>query len=214
MDIEIVCKRCGNPQSEMEFYPNRTYGRVYRKKICRTCDNGGRSSRKQNSWIEQCRSNPNLKKAKSDSAKKQRLDSKHLPLTILWDTRCSDKKHGCENDLDKEWIRETISAGCFYCGEISLRMTLDRIDNAVGHIKNNLHPACLRCNYFRRDMPFEAWITIAPAVKAARESGLFGSWIASWKAGRTGNAAALNTADALTGNEGSSPSPSPSTTVG
>ena len=127
---------------------------------------------------------------------------------ILTDARNSDKKHGRDNDLDKEWIREVVSAGCFYCGETSLRMTLDRIDNSVGHIKSNLHPACLRCNYLRRDMPFEAWMMLAPAIKTAREAGLFHGWIASWKAGRTGNAAALNTADARPGYEGSSPSPS------
>ncbi len=214
MDTEITCKTCGKPQAEIEFYPNRTCGRVYRKKTCRTCDNGGRSSRKQSSWAEQCKSNPNLKKAKSDSAKKQRLDPEHLPLTILWDTKSSDKKQGRQNDLDRGWIREVISAGCFYCGETSLRMTLDRIDNAVGHVKSNIHPACLRCNYLRRDMPFEAWIAIAPTIRTVREAGLFGNWIASWKAGRIGNAAALNTADARPGYEGSSPSPSSKFSVG
>lgn len=107
---------------------------------------------------------------------------------ILIDSRGSDRKSKRVNDLDRNFIHETIKSGCAYCGETGLRMTLDRIDNNVGHIKTNVVPACIRCNYVRRDMPYAAWIAIAPSMEAARSQGLFGEWTGRvrWVAGQTG----------------------------
>lgn len=61
-------------------------------------------------------------------------------------------------------------------GETQMRMTLDRIDNNLGHIVSNVLGACLRCNYMRRDMPFGAWQKIVPTIKQIRCDGLFGEW--------------------------------------
>lgn len=69
-----------------------------------------------------------------------------------------------------------IQEPCVYCGEDQIRMTVDRIDNEVGHVKGNIVSACERCNYARRDMPYQAWQVVAKAMKEAREKGLFGSW--------------------------------------
>lgn len=71
-----------------------------------------------------------------------------------------------------------IREACRYCGETTLKMTLDRRNNAVGHTKANVQPCCIRCNLIRRDMPYEAWLVIAPSVRASREAGLFNSWTA------------------------------------
>jgi hypothetical protein len=61
-------------------------------------------------------------------------------------------------------------------------MTLDRVDNSIGHIKSNVVPACTRCNYTRRDMPYEAWLLIAKSMRKAREAGMFDNWTGSiWK---------------------------------
>lgn len=99
------------------------------------------------------------------------------PLSAVFrDCRASDKKRGFNNDLDHEFIRILIASGCKYCGETTIRMTLDRIDNSIGHIKTNVLPCCIRCNYIRGSMPFEAWMIMAPAVRQAKEAGLFGTW--------------------------------------
>lgn len=55
-------------------------------------------------------------------------------------------------------------------------MTLDRIDNDKAHTKENVVPACIRCNMIRGSMPYEAWINIAPSIKNTYELGLFGNW--------------------------------------
>jgi hypothetical protein len=100
-------------------------------------------------------------------AKRRRQDPKFLPSIIWRDSRSSDKKLLRENDLDKDFIKDKISNGCFYCGETKIRMTLDRIDNSLGHLKTNVNPACMRCNYLRRDMPYDAWLFLVEGIRKA-----------------------------------------------
>jgi hypothetical protein len=95
---------------------------------------------------------------------------------IMTDSRKADQKHGHVFDLTKDWVADKISQGCEYCGETSLRMTLDRVDNNRGHTKDNVVPACIRCNYIRRDMPYDAWLKVAPGMRQARLAGAFGDW--------------------------------------
>ncbi len=95
---------------------------------------------------------------------------------ILRDARRADALRGRTCDLTKERIEALIAEGCRYCGETELRMTLDRVDNARGHTSENVVPACIRCNYARRDMPYEAWLCLAAGMRRARELGLFGGW--------------------------------------
>ena len=101
---------------------------------------------------------------------------------ILSDSRKSDKKKNRQNDLDLEFIKVQIRNPCSYCGETKLRMTLDRVNNSIGHIKSNVVAACVRCNYTRRDMPHKAWLFLVDGMRKAREVGAFDNWTGSiWK---------------------------------
>lgn len=111
-------------------------------------------------------------------AKKSKDRASDIAKSILVDSRKTDKKRQFANDLDLDFVREAIRGGCQYCGEMTIRMTLDRIDNSVGHVKSNVIPACIRCNYVRGAMPYDAWLILAPGMTRARELGLFGSWTA------------------------------------
>lgn len=95
---------------------------------------------------------------------------------ILIDSRQSDRRKGLANDLTRGFIQALITSGCVYCGETQIRMTLDRIDNDKGHTQDNVVPACIRCNYTRKDMPYEAWLRVARGMREAREAGLFNGW--------------------------------------
>ena len=55
-------------------------------------------------------------------------------------------------------------------------MTLDRIDNEIGHVFANVVGSCVRCNLIRRHMPYAAWMCIVPGLRKAREEGLFQGW--------------------------------------
>lgn len=106
----------------------------------------------------------------------QRRRRENIAQAILTDTTQADRRKGRDNDLDLSSIETMIAKPCEYCGETSLRMTLDRIDNGIGHVATNVVPACERCNYARRDMPSRAWAVVAIAMRKAREDGLFGAW--------------------------------------
>jgi hypothetical protein len=154
----MICNDCGNDRPERSF---ELVKGVYRRGKCVTC-------RKRDRY----RKNPEAVLA---GQHRRRLRSPDL--YVLIDSRSSDKKKGrAGNDLTREFVRELLSKHCSYCGESSLRMTLDRKDNEKAHTKDNVVPACIRCNYLRRDMPLEAWLSLVPSIRETKELGLFGSW--------------------------------------
>jgi hypothetical protein len=115
-------------------------------------------------------------KKAAEKRKMMRKNGLEQSRWILYDTRGSDKKKNLENDLTREFIEEKIRNGCEYCGETSLRMTLDRKDNSKGHTKDNVNASCIRCNYMRRDMPYEAWLALIDKIREINILGLFGDW--------------------------------------
>ena len=56
------------------------------------------------------------------------------------------------------------------------KLPLDRINNDIGHTINNVVVSCRNCNIIRGNMPFEAWEHLVPAIKSAKELGLFVNW--------------------------------------
>jgi len=144
--------------------PIRSFEQVrqrYRRRTCGAC----LEARKR-------QVNPERMRAKAAAARQRCPEG-----VILWDCRASDKKKGLTgNNLDREFIQEQIAKGCQYCGGRTLRMSLDRIDNSKAHTKENVVPCCIRCNYMRGSMPYEAWCHLVPAVREAHELGLFGDW--------------------------------------
>ena len=172
MDTLVVCQKCDLPLPESAFPLNKTNGKVYRKSICKKCDNTARKNR-AHSTPERTEK---YKKRVNEASRRWRSNPANRATAIVKDCRGSDRRKGLTNDIDKEWVREKISQGCAYCGETNIVMTLDRIDNSIGHIKSNVIPACLRCNYLRRDMPMGAWKMLVPAIRKANEKGLFADW--------------------------------------
>ena len=139
---------------------------------CKPCENRQRGERRR-------KAGPlHDERARRYTAKlsAMRRSGQQVARWILADSRGSDRKHGRENTLTLNFIESAIANGCTYCGETSLRMTLDRMDNATGHTPENVLAACIRCNYLRRHTPYAAWLEIVPSVRAAREKDLFGEW--------------------------------------
>ena len=83
---------------------------------------------------------------------------------ILTDCRRDDKKRGHECDLDIAFIDSQIIYPCSYCSDPDpAKMTLDRVDNSRGHMKDNVVPACLPCNTARGAKPIGDWIGLCEA---------------------------------------------------
>lgn len=168
----LTCRKCTLPKDESEFYFRRRGEIQIPSRTCKGCDNKGRGERRPSGHPR----TPEERRRSAALSRSHRRDSSKAARFIVEDSRRSDKKASRENDLETEWVNRQIADGCTYCGEQNLRMTLDRIDNTLGHLQSNVVPACIRCNYLRRDMPYQAWQKLVPAIKAAREQNLFGDW--------------------------------------
>jgi len=162
-----TCNTCGLEKNIVNF---GEVGGGYRRRTCKLCcSRADETTFKLNGDVL-------LRKGTRSAQEKVRRVC-DIPKTIYTDCRGSDRKKGFpDSDLTVEIIAKLLYGGCRYCGETDLRMTLDRIDTSQGHSVANVVPACLRCNYHRGSMPYEAWLHIAPAVRSARELGLFGTW--------------------------------------
>ena len=169
------CNACGKVLSVSEFDERIVSGKRYLRTACKQCECKKRNDRLKRGGVTDTRRESQkryLKKLKESRAKNDR------PAHWIWrDSRGSARKKGLNHTLSEELISTIIANECQYCGETELRMTLDRIDNSKGYTEDNVVPACIRCNYARRDMPYEAWLLIAPGFRKAREQGVFGEWV-------------------------------------
>lgn len=161
-----LCRQCDEPRPLTSFVEVRP---GQRRRTCTSCRKSADAAR-----------NPSrVARERADTARRKRelrQRGDNVVRFILEDSRKSDRKHKRSNDLTREWVAELIAQPCCYCGDTSLRMTLDRIDNTIGHFRSNVVPACIRCNYARGAMPYKAWLCLVPGLRAAREQGLFGDW--------------------------------------
>ena len=164
------CSRCDRINlTEKDFYKTQSGGLF---SYCKICHNKRSAKNRKIS-----RQRPENKAKDNKKKKLKRQDPAKRANVIAVDTRASDKKFNREYNLTVDIIRSLINRPCSYCGESELQMTLDRINNEIGHIESNVVSACIRCNLIRKAMPHAAWLCLLPGLKEAREKGLFGSWI-------------------------------------
>jgi hypothetical protein len=169
------CTKC-LAYKAIDDFQMRSATSKYRKSWCQPCCTAYskvRSMIRPKSGKQGC---PVARKAREARYALKRTMPLHRPTFICIDTRRSDKRRGLYNDLTPDFVEARIAGGCRYCGEKSLQMTLDRIDNGLGHLKDNVQAACIRCNLLRGHMPYDAWLALVPAVRATRIKGLFGDW--------------------------------------
>jgi len=173
MDKKVVCKKCNTELNEAEgnFGKRTVNGKQYFRHLCKKCWNRYTNGLRGDSMTAGV-----YARRQEKHARERREGSARL---ITNTARSWDNKHGFMPDLDKEFVESLLSRGCEHCGATREEITigLDRIDNALGHAKQNVVPACVRCNLTRKDMPWAAWLLVAPGMRAAREKGLFGMWV-------------------------------------
>jgi 5-methylcytosine-specific restriction endonuclease McrA len=101
--------------------------------------------------------------SKPQNKKKQKhrswLYARSNPQIMIYGAYKSNAKiRGIEWNLPFEEFLEFWGQSCSYCGSPIKRIGLDRIDNRMGYIKNNLTPCCRRCNKMKSDMPAQEFI--------------------------------------------------------
>lgn len=169
-----TCKSCKESKPLENFESiRRTDKTTYYRGICNQCRYSKRRTYYQN--------NPEVWERRKLIEKEQRVVSRQdIAQRAKWivrDSKNTDRKNQMENDLTIEWVKETIKDGCSYCGSV-LKLSLDRKNNSLGHMKNNVVSCCWRCNYIRRDMPLEAWLIVAEVA----ERGMLDGWRAGGRA--------------------------------
>lgn len=165
--MEKQCKNCKETLPITDFYTSGKRG--YRRSSCKVC-------RQKERKFEVTDATKAASKKKNLKVKQERRSGENRHKYILQDSRKSDRKNNRENDLTIEFIEMMISKPCSYCGAVDIKMTLDRIDNELGHLKSNVNPSCIRCNHIRGNMPMNAWEYLIPGLKAAHAAGAFGEW--------------------------------------
>lgn len=80
--------------------------------------------------------------------------------------KMKDKRKGHESDINAQWMIDHIfTKQCVYCGT-DKHIGCDRIDNAKGHMKDNIVPACYRCNTTRgANFSFKQMLAIGEVIK-------------------------------------------------
>lgn len=166
----LCCSTCKTPLTLEQCERSWKGGKLYMRRRCRACRNA-----KSRAYNHTEKGKAGDRRARTRLSEKRRAGV-GVAKFILGDSRSSDKKAGRDNDLDLAFVEECIAAACAYCGETSIRMTLDRTDNDLGHTKTNVVAACIRCNYTRRNMPLAAWKYLISGMREARKAGAFGDW--------------------------------------
>lgn len=166
-----VCATCNIEKSAEEYFTKVVNGRRYLRYECKGCHRDrfkDTPARKVSDKRRKERANGLLKIDRQNPEFRSKF--------LLMDIKSSDKKKGLKCELTKQDVSDLITSACAYCHREDIKMTLDRIDNGKGHTFDNVVACCCLCNYFRRDMPYDAWIMIAPAFKSAILAGALAGW--------------------------------------
>lgn len=108
--------------------------------------------------------------------KKQNLPLSHVKKLFYYVNRRS-RNTGLSSNISLEQISTLLKQNCYYCEESDItKLGLDRIDNNLGYLLNNVNTCCTTCNLLRRNIPYEAWIIMSKEMKCIREKGLLQNW--------------------------------------
>lgn len=167
-----TCSSCGQ-QKEAKDFRVRADGR---RNQCKECFNAWRRAWRKKVGIPKL--TPGQRKRKNFMTRKRRMDPARRAYIIVMDSSRNDDCKGRDNDLDIDFVEVLISKGCAYCGvsRDDCQITLDRIDNNIGHLKTNVNPSCFTCNLTRGTMPYKAWLMVSRALREARTLGLLDGW--------------------------------------
>lgn len=169
----ITCKE-EKPLTKEYYYSdkNRAQGFMYR---CRLCDRkrvDGRIDRYKNMTVEQ--------KKRARQRNKEYCQRPFGRAMINHKAyRRIDKERGHETTITRDDLLKCFDELCSYCGAPATGF--DRIDNSIGHTKENCIPACIVCNTARMDnFTHEEMLIIGDTIRlirAKREYEEFGNCV-------------------------------------
>lgn len=75
-----------------------------------------------------------------------------IELSRWYSTRRRAKKKSVDFDITVEDIKELIYKPCIYCNSNRVLSEIDRKIPSAGYTKNNIAPACRRCNTIKNNV--------------------------------------------------------------
>lgn len=169
----IACK-IEKPLTRDYFYAdkNRLCGYMYR---CKSCDKGRKDKR-----VLRWRNMTDAQKARANANNRKYSSTPVGKASVTWYAyRAFDMKKGLVFSVTKADVANAQLSLCTYCGFPATGF--DRINNSVGHTKENCVPSCTECNVARMDnFTHEEMILIGDAIrliKSDREYTVFGNCV-------------------------------------
>lgn len=160
-----TCKKCGKEKELSDFVSSRKckYGKTHECKSCATERRIGYAGSKSE-----------YDRQRYERTKKafEKLRKENPELYKLRSYIGNDKKRGLSTTIDIDFCVDKMNKPCVYCGNIDSQCNgLDRIDNSIGHTKENCVTCCNLCNMTRGDRwTHEDFLKfIAPSIKKWRE---------------------------------------------
>lgn len=152
------CKDCESKRRKELILERGGKVHVYRRedkegfKTCSSCKQEKEHSEFYNCSITKDGLGSSCKLCSNDYTKKQYHNPKNRAVSLCAIYKRVDFKKGIISDLTSEFIeQEIICKPCYYCGDIKSKIGCDRIDNDIGHLKNNVVPCCYICNSVKSD---------------------------------------------------------------
>jgi len=159
-----VCTKCKDNKKLSEFYVNKK-AKDGRHSHCKCCANSA------------ILGSPNRKAVIRAYHKRRRFRPELRAQIWVENTRRRDRRAGRPFDLTVAVVGQLFARGCVYCGVSDImEMSLDRIDNSLGHTADNVVPCCIRCQMIRGSMPLVAFEHLVPGICRAANCGAFGAW--------------------------------------
>lgn len=94
--------------------------------------------------------------------RKRLSDAERIARDVFGEYRGNARRKSLRFELNLDDVRRLIAASCHYCGERPAKLGIDRRDNTEGYTISNSVPCCSICNYAKREMSAEeflSWIT-------------------------------------------------------
>ena len=89
-----------------------------------------------------------------ESVKKTKKKFRQSPKGRLYSYQQSAKTRGYEFSLNSDDFENLLKENCHYCGKQNAN-GVDRKNNDIGYLINNVVACCSTCNYMKRDLSYD-----------------------------------------------------------
>jgi len=150
-----VCKIC-----KIE----KDYSEYHKSKLCvggvrTTCTECRKEEKKEYSARDYVIEKKKRKYQENKESIRERLKTYYWTLTSQYhEYKKRAKKKNIDFLLSKKDCEKYYNTNCYYCDGKIKGLGIDRIDNKIGYVKDNILPCCSKCNFMKHIMSKDEFI--------------------------------------------------------